>query len=603
MKGNSPFIFFSIFLIGAITHLFIPTTDMLPLQIIKLLLGLVTLILIPGIFITNLLNKEAITNIAFAFIFGFLLQLLNVYIIWWYYTLNGAMNFVNSLHLITIVLTLILMLITVKLKKEVRYDFFLKKDLFLIVPLVICIGVVLFYPGFDVIFHSDGGSYLDLARRVVTDNVFSSHVVNLPNTWVEAQWSTGMIDYFFGYSAIAIFFVLGSVSLLTAKLMLLFVGCLTIFPLYAISAKLFNSTVARVAALLTLISPIILFHLDLIGGPEITSLLFTLVTVYLLLITIDEKFPKLQLLILSGLTFFVSWYAWTLNGYILVFIPLFVLFYKCPKLNRKSSLGFLALLLLVFCFFIDFFVMGHITDSYLGIPLPFASLTLSLIFYNLKRKLMLPTSLLIFLATSLCLVFFASYLPRLVSSPFIQFDASSFPTGQVQITANSAQIFGILGRAFDPTRIAKVASSYFFGKTFSWSGIFNSVGVLIVFLAITSFARLNKVKETLLIFSFPLIELTLWTLISPIDVVLQPRYLLSIAPFYFILAASTIEAMISLKKSSKLRILKIKILNNWSFSLKSFDKVIVGILVAFYNLCFVSANICKSFRKPQLLEL
>jgi hypothetical protein len=580
MKRNSPFILYTMFLVGVLIHSFVPMTDMLPLQIVKLLLGLTALILIPGIYITNLLNKDAIKNLAFAFIFGFLLQLLNVYAIWWLYTVTGEMSFVNSLYLMTAVFTLILMPITVKLRKEIKYDMFLKKDLFLIAPLVICIGIVLFYPGFDAAFHSDGGAYLDLARGVVTDNVFSSHIIHSPNSWAEAQWSTGMIDHFFGYSAIAVFFALGNVSLLMAKFMLLFVGSLTIFPLYAISAKLFNCQVARIAVFLTSISPIILYHLRLIGGPEVTSLLFTLVTLYLFLTMIGEKFPKLQLCLLSGMALFVAWYAWLLNGYIFVlYLPLLFLLSGSKSNNKSSKLGFLALLFLVFCFFIDFFVMGHVTSRYLGLPLPLTSIALSLVIYKLQHKLMLPNFYLIFLTTSLCLVFFASYMPRLVSYPFIQFDALSFPTGQMQITANAAQTLDILRRALDLGRVTNVANWYLFGKSFAWDGVFNSIGILTIFLAIASFARLNKLKETLLVFAFPMVQMTLWILMSPTDVVLQPRYLLSTAPFYFILAASTIELVISSASSPKLSSLKIRISTIWSFSLNAFDNVLVGILL------------------------
>jgi hypothetical protein len=300
----------------------------------------------------------------------------------------------------------------------------------------------------------------------------------------------------------------------------------------------------------------------------------------LFLITIDEKLPKLHLCFLSGLTLFVTWYAWALNGYIVIlYIPLLFLLYGSKFNNKPLKLGFLALFFLVFCFFVDFFVIGHVTYSYLGLPLPLASITLSLIVYKLKRKLMVPTFYLIFLATSLCLIFFASYLPRLFSGPFIQFDALNFATGQVRITANTGQTFNILSRALDVDRIANVTKGYLFGKSFSWAGVFNSIGILVIFLAIASFARLNKLKETLLVFAFPFIQMILWLLMSPIDVVLQPRYLLSAAPFYFILAASTIELLILSASSSKLYSFKIRISNIRFFSFKSFNKVLVGILL------------------------
>jgi hypothetical protein len=595
MNIHSPFALYVLFFCGVLLHYFASFSDAFIFQILRLIIGLITLILIPGLFIVNLIRYEIFSNIAFALIFGFMLQLLNVFGIWWFYTISGGMNFTYLLYLATGVFTFVLMVVSVKRRVEIGYNFMLKKDVFLAIPIILCVCIVLFYPGLGSAFHSDGGAYLDLARNVVTNNVFSSHMIDSPNSWAQVQWSTGMVDHFFGYSAIAVFFALSGVSLLTAKFMLLFVGCLALFPLYIISEKLFNRRVAWIAASLTAISPIILYHLALVGGPDIVSLLFVLTTLCLMLVALGAKLSKARFYILSGTTLFVAWYAWLLNGYILIlYLPLLYMFFS-SKFNRKSlKSGILPLLLLVFCFFFDYLIVGHFTYRFIGFPFPAASAVMLLILYRFNRKLMLPKTFLVFLATSILLVFLASYVPRLISAPFVQFDAQKFPTAQVQVGANAEQTINIITQAFNIERVKNFASWYLMGKSFSWDGLFNTFGILTIFLAVASLARVNKLKETLIVLSFPLIHLILWVLMSPTDVV-QPRYLLGVAPFYFILAASTIDVILSYSKSSRIYVLKIRFIRaSSSFNL---NKILVGLLLFSAIIAFwqpVYANISQN---------
>jgi hypothetical protein len=387
MTRNSSLILCLLFLIGLFAFSLVPESNLLALQVAKLLVGLLILVFIPGIYIVNLLNKEAVNNIAFAFIFGFLLQLLNVYVIWWLQTLIGTVNFLNALYIMTTGFVLLSSALEIYSKREIRYTFFLKGDWFLIIPLVAMIFIVIFYPGLDAAFHSDGAAYLDLARRVVVDNSFSSHLVQAPNSWAEAQWSTGMIDHFFGYAGIAVFFALSNVTIVVAKFMLLFVGVLSVFPLYAIANKLLNRSVARLAVLFASLSPIILYHLSLIGGPDIISLLFSLTTLYFFLLAADEEKPSLRISIACGIVFFVSWYAWLLNGYVLLLLlPVIFVLHNTRMSRKQIGLGLFLLLSLILCFFADFFVIGHLALRYLGFPLPLSSLVFCFGLYLFRKK-------------------------------------------------------------------------------------------------------------------------------------------------------------------------------------------------------------------------
>jgi hypothetical protein len=147
------------------------------------------------------------------------------------------------------------------------------------------------------------------------------------------------------------------------------------------------------------------------------------------------------------------------------------------------------------------------------------------------------------------------------------------------VTANAAQTLGILERAFDLGRVVNVAKLYFYGSSYGWDGLLNSLGILTIFLVVASLARLNKLRETLLVFSFPILQMLLWILMSPSDVVLQPRYLLSAASFYLILTASTVELIISTVNSPWLSKTKVKISKRISLSSDVFGKICIGILI------------------------
>ena len=511
-----------------------------------------------------------------------------MYIIWWINTLYGSIIFINLIYVITITFTIIIAVLSAKLRVKLVYSLFLRNHIFLLIPLAFIISVLLFYPGFSTFINSDGAAYLDLSRRLVIDNTFGSHLIQSPKSWAEAQWSTGMIDHFFGYSAIAIFFGFGNTATtIIAKFMLVFIGTLTIFPIYLMSEKLFNKNVARIAALIVSFSPIFLYHLSLIGGPDIVSALFSLVTICLLLVVIDEKKSSIKICILAGISFFVSWYAWLLNGYVLVlFIPVMLLIFQSNVSLKSLFFKSISFFILVLSFFLDIFVIGHVTLRMLGIPLPLFSLIILVIFYCFKNKIQINRSYLLYFITSLFLVFFATYLPRVISIPFIQFDVTNFPSGSIQITANTAQTAGILSRALDFNRVTNVANGYLFGQLFSWTGLLSSIGIITIFLAIASFARKNKMKMSFLVLGFPIIQMVLWILLSPTDVVPQPRYLLSSSFFYFILSASCIDLIAESTDLSKTIVIKIKAMKTRFLVIKRYKKIIVVFLMLFSFLAF-----------------
>jgi hypothetical protein len=83
IKSRSLLVTCFVFCIGILGLSLMPQVDISPLFAAKILTGSITLILIPGVYLTNLLSEERINGLGFAFSFGFLYQLLNIYIAWW----------------------------------------------------------------------------------------------------------------------------------------------------------------------------------------------------------------------------------------------------------------------------------------------------------------------------------------------------------------------------------------------------------------------------------------------------------------------------------------------------------------------------------------
>jgi hypothetical protein len=577
--GNkSLLIAYFLFLVGMAVHLLLPTSGD-SLLFMRFLIGIFTFILIPGLFVIHLLNDDKIKNFGFALIVGFLFQLLNVFIIWCLNTILGTINFVFVLYILTFSFTTFLFLLTTKIGREMSWKSYLEIDRFLLFTVILFVLVALRYQFFFPSPHSDGAAYLDLARNVVGNNIFSSNFILPLNNWSAVQWSTGLIDYFFGYSAIAVFFTLGSISLFSAKVMLIFAGALTLFPLFMVSKKLFSRQVACIAVFLTSISPIMLAHVSLVGGPEVVSLLYMLTT-FSLLLFLNEGSSKMRLSFLAGITFFAAWGAWLLTGYLLLMIiPCFFLLYSYKAYEKFNWYAFMTLVFLVAFFFLDWRVTGHFTYEYLLLPFPLGFFSVALIASRLNRRIRLPKFYIIFLATALCSLFILFYVPRLTSPQFINFYTTHYSTAQENVAAHITANVDILNRIFDLDRVRDVLNSYLYGQSFTWAGLLNSMGTITIFLAIVSFARLEKIRQTLLIFCFPALYMLLWILVGP-DWVIQPRYLLCVAPFYLILVASAIGLLISnLDLVARLKEIRVKIFNRSSHFGKNPAKILVGILV------------------------
>jgi hypothetical protein len=363
--------------------------------------------------------------------------------------------------------------------------------------------------------------------------------------------------HMFGYFAIALFFMLGNVSLFSAKIMLIFTGLLITLVLYELTKTLFNTNIARIAALITALSPELLTHVGLVGGPEIPSALFTLFTIYLLYHAPASK-RKTVLALVAGLSLFIAWYAWYFNFYVfLTFLPLLFIYIASTYKEFKLT-DTLFFLFLLSSFIIEYRVLLNLTKVMVGIMVPSLIVVAFFAIHLLKlkknqKKNTLTTFTMLFLALYTLLyslVLFENFIPQVQ-----RFIVSAQP-GIKLVTSNIVRDVGILSRAFSLEEVNKYWDMY-------WSGVYDYLGIVVVFLAFVSLAKIDRLKEALLVLSFPMLQAVLWGLFVTIDG-FQPRFIVCSSLFYFVLAALSIEMILSqalatLNMANKLHIsLKIK---------------------------------------------
>jgi hypothetical protein len=575
-----------------IIHALIPLSDGACL-IIRIIVGLLGLIFLPGFALTIIALDEKNANVGFSLILGFLLQLFNVYAIWAFHIFYGPLNFVFLVYVLTIIEVVSLIIVSYKRKLTLGIDKLLnalKTDKDLVVLVFVYLALAFYWQQWAPAPHSDGAAYLDMARNVVEKGSFRSNMLFPTTTWSYVEYSSGMHIHMFGYFAIALFFLLGNISLVSGKIMLIFTGLLIILVVYELARELFNTNVARLAALITAVSPEILTHVGLVGGPEIPSALFTIFAIYLLIKAPTSK-RKLSLGSLAGLSLFVAWYAWYFNFFVFAtFLPFLFIYVsmKNREFNVRESLMFLTLLL---SFIVEWRLLLNLFYAIIGVQIPsliIAVSALTYLYYFKKEKA--GKTLLTF--TAMMLVLYSAFYSRVIVSDFIpqlrQFVASVQPGIKV-VTSNVERDIGVLSRAFSLEEVNKYWSMY-------WDGVYGFLGIVVVFLGFVALARIDKIKETALILSFPLLQALWWGLFVTIDG-FQPRYIACSSLFYFVLAASAIEmiysrALVNLTTSSNLSV-NIKLKMSKKITHLTIDTrrllatfVLVLLMVSFFNFTY-----------------
>ncbi|MGB9693480.1 MAG: ArnT family glycosyltransferase, partial [Fervidobacterium sp.] len=440
--------------------------------------GLIGLIFLPGLVLANIVLDEESAGVAFALTFGFMLQLLNVYVLWVIHIFYAPLDFVLLMCILTLIEVAFAIILSYKRGPAFHISKALLKpklDIALIAVVAFYLFLAFYWQQYAPSPHSDGAAYMDMARNAVEKGDFYSNMLLPTNTWSYVEYSSGMHTHMFGYFAIALFFMLGNVSLFSAKIMLIFTGLLIILVLYELVKKLFNANVARLAALITAISPELLTHVGLVGGPEIPSALFTIFAIYLLINPHASK-RKLSMAFTAGLSLFIAWYAWFLNFFVFVtFLPLLFV-YVSMKNKEFRVTDALAFLILLFSFIMEWRVLLNLFYANIGVQVPSLIIAVFALTYLLKfRRGKASNTLVTF--TVMLIVLYSAFYSRVIFADFTpqlqQFLVSTQP-GMEVVTSNVERDIGVLSRAFNLEEVNKYWSMY-------WDGVYSYLGTVIVF--------------------------------------------------------------------------------------------------------------------------
>jgi hypothetical protein len=561
------------------------------LNSIKMILGLFGYIWLPGMLLVSLVGLYKSENLGLSLILGFLLQMLNVFVAWILYMILGVIDFYMLITVSTLLLIAVFSLLLsnharIPKKEPVSFDLisFKKIDLYLLLSLILYLILATYFQQYAVEPNSDGASYLDIARNVLEKGIFKSNMLAPSYDWNNVIFSTGGHSHMFGYFVFVLFFTFGGVSLLSAKIGLIFGGLLIVITTFLLTKELLGTTTARLASFIVSTSAIFLTHVGLIGGPEFISTLFTLLVLYLVLI--GTKSNKKVLWFLAALSSFVVWYAWYMNFYALLGLLIFSAAYFAPLKKESVKTNLFINILLFASLIIDYRISSNFGLEKLGFPIPLLSLAMVPLVYlvSTRKNLKLPQLSLIIVSTLIILDFI--FLSFLLTSPESQvFQAKLIEVGITK--ANIERDVSILSRAFNIESI-----------TFYWNmykdGIYQYVGQTTILLALLSFVRLQKIKETLILAMFPLFHALIWSLLVVIDG-FQPRYVIGTSIFYDILMASAI-VFITRSATNHAWLNKITELKIMKKQLKIDIKKLIGflvvilLLISYFGLTFEMYN-------------
>jgi hypothetical protein len=583
-------------IIGISVHYILPR-DNLFLLIIRLLIGIFAFFYVPGYCITrSFFSKDAFFNKnVFYLVIGITYQLLVLFVGYWYYRFVGNINFALWMYSSSVFATLI----TTAISKETRKFPFqtsnskLRENLWLITALSVFLIVSLYYQRYALSPHTDGAAYMDLARNLVKHGIYRSNMIYPKNVYSYIEMSTGLISYFYNYLLIAIFFMMGNISFLTAKIMLIFIHLLNVTLIYYITTLLFTKRAAFFASLLSATSPIILAHVGLAGGAEIPSTLFLLATIYTLLsfIYTAPSIYQQRKGILAGILIGIAYYTWTNTGFILLLalVPYFIYSITCLKVASKKVI-FTLFLLSFFLLILEIRFLMVLVRMVIGIPLPTLFpffFFMSLLFTRSRKtyEVLLPYLLALL---AFFIIIYSFDLAQYSTPQLHEYLQASMPESALPPVSAAVRTTGLTQYLSLLTNFDAMYRSW----NNYWEVLMNFIGSLVIYFSLLSFVRLNKLKESLLLTSFPLLHVLLWCLVVQYPSI-QPRQQINVSIFYFMLAASFIDFILEPEKHTGKKILFSIFLSKnlkTSFDLKQLTAIL-------FMATIVLVNIYPSYQK------
>jgi len=531
-------------------------------SILRFIGGLVYFFILPGALLKISYFKKV--PMLLSPILGLLLQVYNMFLLWIVYIVLGKqpLNIALLLTLITLgeIVSLVLLISSkYSSKYYIKYyrDFFKSSsvDKYLLISIAIYLLLALYWQRFATEPHSDGAFYLDIARNIAEKGVFQSNIILLPNDWRYVTFSTGFnYDiHSVGYFCLAVFFIFGDVSLQMAQIALIFQGMLIILILFELCSKVFNVNIARIGAIILSIHPEFITHVVLVGGPEIPSILFLLLTYYMIMLSIEDKQNCLKYSVIGAFSMFLTWFSWYFNFYIFFAQIPFLYLYVSHKNSDFKVRNFAAILMLLAYFIFDYRIIENLPYLYLKHPFPIA---LIVFFFLLRTNVLkkMSFSLKLFFTFILSILsLFSIYTVVFQSSPtHRQYHSQLSEPGAFLKLQAQRDLKILFIRQFNLEYVNNYYQMY-------REGVESYIGSLLIVLSILSIIRFRLIKEILLFWTFPLFHFLLWIFFSTVEA-LQARYLLSCFIFYVILTAISLQTFILTTKRGSIKLITLLIL-------------------------------------------
>ncbi|MEM4523016.1 MAG: hypothetical protein QW738_07390 [Nitrososphaeria archaeon] len=386
--------------------------------------------------------------------------------------------------------------------------------------------------------NSDGAAYLDMARNIILRGVFRSNMRFSWNDYANIQWQLGG-DYFthpFGIYNIALFFLIGDISLLSAQLCSIFTGFLMIMTLYAMLERMFDRRVAFLAIVLACIHPEIPAHITLVGVVEVTGALYLLLSMYLTSrLVFDTPGPsedrKIWFSTLAGFSMFAMFYSWYFNLFIyLSILPITILLMSITKI-RFLFVNFFIISFLILFFIFDWRFLSLYSILYLRFPLIFSLLVyaLTILIYRKlwKKHNYYVIELLIFIIPLIVHLSVFNNHPLMLE----------FNSQQSIVTSNVEKMKKIIfSRIYNPNYIQVYWEMYI-------TGVRKYLGDAILILSLLALFQVHKARKVVFLSLYPLLYVFFWLFYVEIDA-FQPRFIFAFSLFCFALSAINLVSLL-----------------------------------------------------------
>jgi len=502
-------------------HYFIPSHFLA----IRLFVGVTSYILIPGFLLVKIIGIDGKFEETFglSLLFGFSIQILLMTLFW--SLLLEPIDLIMFPFLTTIFVFIMLLKCRGKMQLKLHIDS-LPSSLFIILILAILVRLYYFLNNVSSM-GIDAGLYCDMARTIISSGRYSSKIINdnLLDPFLNVK---GLTSYPVTVFSISIFFLIGDISYTSAKMVVFFAGILVVFLIYATTKELFGQKAAQVAGFISSISPTLSYYSSILHGPEILASLYSLATIYFLILGIKRDSKAFY--ILTSIFTLMTYGAWGAQSYIILLVCLnvVVLFWGYKS---KRFCFFFAILSLVL-----FYALRVASALPIHVALTIALIITLIAVYNKSKDKKIQSSCIYFLTTTLL---YQLFLLRRHLIP------------NVQILASAKIVFeepwNVLNVFTFNQRNALIDFTYVWRTIFRFWNSFIVMSTPILFLisifSLLSFSHLKKKLSLLsmigaisLLYSYSLPEYVAW-----FGEVFSDRFLILSVCFLTILSGSITE--------------------------------------------------------------